>query len=185
MPFAAALGLVMLLELGDKTQLATISLAARHPWAPVFAGASAALLLVTAISVAIGAAIAAYMGSWLVAVKVGGGLLFIAFGIWTYLRPEEEIEANEERGALTTAFTLNLVAELGDKTQLAVIVLAATSSAPVSVFMGASVALVLITALSVLIGTGLARVLRREWLRLVSTGLFIVAGILLIVEAVL
>ncbi len=183
-PFLTALGLVFVLELGDKTQLATISLATRHPWPPVLAGAATALVLITAIGAAIGGAIAVYLEAWLVAIKIGGGLLFIVFGAWTYLSYEEESEeATDARGAFVTAFGLNFVAELGDKTQLAVIILAATAAAPFSTFAGASLALVLVSALSVLIGVGLERYLRGDWLRLVATGLFIVAGILLIAEA--
>ncbi len=61
LPFSAALGLVLLLELGDKTQLATISLVTRHPWAPVWAGASLGLVAVTAVGAALGAALAIYL----------------------------------------------------------------------------------------------------------------------------
>lgn len=44
-PFLASFGLVALLELGDKSQLVTLALASRHPWRPVFFGASLGLLL--------------------------------------------------------------------------------------------------------------------------------------------
>lgn len=184
--FAAALGLILVLELGDKTQLATISLATRHPWPPVLLGASAGLVLVTGIGAAIGGLLAEYLGPWLSAIQVGGGVLFIAFGLWTHLRGDEEAKASrEDRGPFLTAFGLNFVAELGDKTQLAVIVLAATNAAPVSTFAGAALALTAIAATSVAIGAGLAKVLQARWLRIASTALFVAAGVILIVEAVL
>ena len=184
--FAAALGLILVLELGDKTQLATISLATRRPWPAVLAGAVTGLVAVTAIGAAVGGLLSTTLGGWLPALKIGGGLLFITFGVWSYLRPDEE-EAPEEdpRGPFFAAFALNFVAELGDKTQLAVIVLAATSAAPVSVFAGASLGLAGIAVTSVLIGRTLARVLQARWLRLASTALFVAAGIFLLVEAVL
>lgn len=183
--FGAALGLVLLLELGDKTQLATISLASRHPWPPILAGAVTGLLVVTAIGAAIGGILAATLVPWLGAIQIGGGVLFVAFGVWTYLHVEGETEPRQARGAFATAFVLNLVAELGDKTQLATIVLAATYAAPVSVFAGAGLALTIIAVSSVVIGTGLARVLEARWIRLASTVLFIAAGVVLILEAAL
>lgn len=183
--FLAALGLIVVLELGDKTQLATISLASRHPWPPVLGGAMAGLLTVTAIGTAVGGILASALQSWLVAIRIGGGILFIAFGVWSYLRPEEEEPAAETRGPFLTAFLLNFVAELGDKTQLAVIFLAATSAAPLSVGAGAGLGLCLVAATSVFIGSALGRVLKAKWMRIVSTGLFLAAGVFLIAEALL
>ncbi len=186
LPFATTLGLILLLELGDKTQLATISLATRHPWAPVLAGAIAGLATVTAIGAALGGALAAYLASWLMAIRVGGGILFIAFGAWSYLRPEREGAPTEDgRGAFNSAFALNFVAELGDKTQLAVIVLAATYQAPVSVFLGGSLGLAIIASTSVAIGAALAKIIQAKWLQVASTILFIAVGVALIAEAFL
>ncbi len=185
LPFSVALGLVLLLELGDKSQLATISLVTRHPWAPVWAGASLGLVAVTAIGAALGAALALYLTAWMTAIRVAGGVVFIAFGLVTYFRRAAEAEVTTRRGAFTEAFTFNLLAELGDKTQLAVIVLAATAVAPISVFLGASLALVLMVTLSVVIGTSLARFLGRGWLRLLASGLFLVVGVYLILETLL
>ncbi len=119
------------------------------------------------------------------AIRVGGGVVFIAFGLITYFRREVEAEVSTRRNAFTEALTFNLLAELGDKTQLAVIILAATSVAPVSVFLGASLALVLMVTLSVVIGTSLAKFLGKEWLKLIASGRFLVVGVYLIVETLL
>jgi putative Ca2+/H+ antiporter (TMEM165/GDT1 family) len=185
LPFSAALGLVLLLELGDKSQLATISLVTRHPWFPVWLGASLGLVAVTAIGALLGAALAFYLTAWMTAIQVGAGVVFIVFGLVSFFRREAEAEVTTQRGAFTEAFTFNLLAELGDKTQLAVIVLAATAIAPISVFLGASLALVLMVTLSVVIGTSLAKFLGKDWLRLIASGLFLVVGVYLIVEALL
>lgn len=186
-PFFAALGLVALLELGDKTQLATISLAARHPWRPVLAGACLGLIAATAIGVAAGATLAVGLAGNLKWVKVAGGALFIVLGVWGYFRKEEGDQESEAatRGAFAQAFGLNFLAEMGDKTQIAVLVLAATEGAPISVFAGGSLALVLVAASSVLIGAQLSRRLKWQTVRSVSTVLFVAAGALLIAEALL
>lgn len=188
--FAAALGLVALLELGDKTQLVTISLATKHPWRGVLAGAVVGLVAATAVGAAVGGILAAALGAWLTYIKIGGGVLFILIGVWTvvqalrhHFREEPEEGVKEKRSAFATAASFNFLAEFGDKTQIAVIILAASYDAPVSVFLGGSAGLGLVALVSVLIGAGLARVLSERWLRLISTVLFIVAGALLIVEA--
>lgn len=190
--FGAAFGLVALLELGDKTQLVTISLATRHPWKDVLVGAVLGLVAATAIGAAVGGILATTLGAWLTYIKIAGGILFIVIGVWTVVQAlrhhfqEEPAETvKEKRSAFATAASFNFLAEFGDKTQIAVIILAASYDAPVSVFLGGSVGLAVIALSSVIIGTGLSRFLSEKWLRLISTALFILAGILLIVEAFL
>jgi len=191
-PFLSALGLIALLELGDKTQLVTISLATRHPWKDVLAGAVLGLVAATAVGAAVGGVLAATLGAWLTYIKIGGGILFILIGVWTivqalrhHFQEEPEETVKEKRSAFATAASFSFLAEFGDKTQLAVIILAATYDAPISVFLGGSAGLSLIAVSSVVIGVGLARVLSEKWLRLIATVLFIVAGALLIIEAFL
>ncbi len=190
-PFVAALGLIALLELGDKTQLVTISLATRHPWRAVLAGAVLGLTAATAIGAAVGGILAATLGAWLTYIKIGGGIVFILIGVWTVVQGlrhhfrEESEEVAEKRGAFATAASFNFLAEFGDKTQIAVLILAASYDAPLSVFLGGSAGMSLIAVSSVVIGAGLARVLSEKWLHLISTVLFILAGVLLIIEAFL
>jgi putative Ca2+/H+ antiporter (TMEM165/GDT1 family) len=189
-PFASALGLIALLELGDKTQLVTISLATQHPWRNVLAGTILGLIAATLIGAAVGAALAATLRAGLTYLKIAGGVLFILVGVWTIVRsrgrdPQEgpgEV-VRTRRSAFATAASFSFLAEFGDKTQIAVIVLAATYDAPISVFLGGSAGLSLVAVSSVVIGTGLARVLSEKWLRTISTVLFIAAGVLLLVEA--
>ncbi len=184
-PFFATLGLIALLELGDKTQLATISLASHHPRLAVLLGASVGLVLVTAVGVAAGAVIAGVLGEWLVAIKLVGGGLFILAGAWSFGRQESEEPKPPRAGrnAFVTALTANAIAEMGDKTQIAVVILAATTTAPVSVFAGASVGLIAIAITSVLVGAALARALQEQTIRVIATALFVAAGILLIAGA--
>jgi putative Ca2+/H+ antiporter (TMEM165/GDT1 family) len=187
--FGAALGLIALLELGDKTQMLTISLAARRPWAAVLAGAATGLVAATAVGAAIGGVLAAALTGWLPLIKVAGGLVFIAIGAWTIIQEGKRHDTPDapvlpsNRNAFLESAGLLFVAEFGDKTQLAVLILAASYVAPISVFVGASLAVILIAVTSVIIGTNLARFLAKRWLGLLSSSLFLVAGGLLILEA--
>jgi putative Ca2+/H+ antiporter (TMEM165/GDT1 family) len=82
----AALGLVFVAELGDKTQLATLLFAADRQVSKltVFAAASAALILATGIGVLAGGVLSQYLGP--TALKYVAGAGFIVIGVWTLLR---------------------------------------------------------------------------------------------------
>jgi len=79
-----------------------------------------------------------------------------------------------------TAFVTLLLAELGDKTQLAIITMTAKTDAKVAVFLGASLALVLVTLLAVLFGGLLSQYIPTEWLQRIVAIAFIVIGVLML-----
>ncbi len=83
---------------------------------------------------------------------------------------------------LASTFGLVFLAELGDKTQLAVMMLSAETESPWTVFLGAAGALIASTALAILIGTALTRVVPEQYLRIGAGILFFVLGILMIIE---
>ena len=82
--------------------------------------------------------------------------------------------------ALWTTFGLLVVAEMGDKTQLAVITLAAETRSPVSVFLGAALALSLVSLLGVAVGTLLGQYLPEALLHKLAAVAFIVIGVLML-----
>ena len=79
-----------------------------------------------------------------------------------------------------TAFVTLFLAELGDKTQLAVITMSADTNSKLSVFIGASVALVLVSLLGVLIGGVLSQWVPTEWLQRIVAVAFIAIGVLML-----
>lgn len=85
--------------------------------------------------------------------------------------------------ASLTVFAALFLAELGDKTQLAVISFTAGGMSRWAVFAGASVALIASTGLAVLVGDGLLRVVRPAYLQLGAAALFLIVGVLVGVEA--
>jgi putative Ca2+/H+ antiporter (TMEM165/GDT1 family) len=79
-----------------------------------------------------------------------------------------------------TSFLVLFLAELGDKTQLAVITMTASTESKIAVFLGASLALIVVTALGVLFGGVLSQYIPTEWLqRIVAVG-FITIGVLML-----
>ncbi|MGQ0541714.1 MAG: TMEM165/GDT1 family protein [Blastocatellia bacterium] len=79
-----------------------------------------------------------------------------------------------------TAFLTLFLAELGDKTQLAIITLTAKTDSKIAVFLGASLALVLVSALGVLVGGVLSQFVPAEWLQRIVAAAFIVIGVLML-----
>jgi putative Ca2+/H+ antiporter (TMEM165/GDT1 family) len=80
-----------------------------------------------------------------------------------------------------TAFLTLFLAELGDKTQLAVITMTASTTSRVSVFLGAALALITVTLLGVLLGGILSQYVPTEWLQRIVAAAFIVIGVLMLI----
>lgn len=79
-----------------------------------------------------------------------------------------------------TAFLTLFLAELGDKTQLAIITMSAKTESKIAVFVGASLALVIVSLLGVLVGSVLSQYVPTEWLQRVVAAAFIVIGVLML-----
>jgi putative Ca2+/H+ antiporter (TMEM165/GDT1 family) len=192
---AIAFATIAVAELADKTQLVTISQACRYPAAPVLAGSAAALILVTAIGVAGGTVL--YILLPPSALGLIAGILFLVFGafmVWRWHKgrtkdpgceaDEEETECVEGNFRIFgSTFALVALAEMGDKTQLAVVALTGEYGSPYAVFIGASLALVLISAIGVVAGRVVARKVSLAHIELVAAALFIVLGVIFLLGA--
>lgn len=198
-PLFSAFGLIFVAELGDKTQLAVVTQTCkyRRPWA-VFLGASLALTIVTALSAAGGQLLGQVIPES--ALRTIASLAFVAMGV---LIGREAVRAQATGPDLETcdqpddvpgnrvlvpssnwkAFgsTLGLLflAELGDKTQLAVLSLAGKQNNPWPVFLGGTLGLATVTALGVIGGQGLCQLIPERLLLWVSSAAFVVLGVLI------
>jgi Ca2+/H+ antiporter, TMEM165/GDT1 family len=81
---------------------------------------------------------------------------------------------------MLTTFGLIFLAEMGDKTQLAAMTMAAQKKQPWAVFIGASLALVFVSAIGVLVGTLLSQYIPLEWIKRASAIAFIIIGVLIL-----
>ena len=184
-PFLAAFSFIFLAELGDKTQLAVITLCSRHDWKVVLSGAMLSFALIDGLSVLVGRGIAEVVP--LFWIQIIGGVMFIAFGFYILLHKERENESfrltEKSSGFISTLILISL-AELGDKTQLAVIALAAEYAEVVMVFLGVISGFLAITIIGVLIGKGLIHLVPQRYLRLVSAVLFIGFGLIFLLQPI-
>ncbi|NCA69161.1 MAG: TMEM165/GDT1 family protein [Sphingobacteriia bacterium] len=174
-------GVILLAELGDKSQIVCMTLAARHRHWPVLIGAVAAFVVLNSLAVIFGVGLAQWIPERLLA--GGVAILFAVFGVMA-LRAEEEPEDSPARrlshnGIVLTTFSMIFLAEMGDKTQLAVAGLAITMP-PVAVWIGATLALALTSALGVWVGCRLLQVMPLHRLHQLSGLVFLVlAGLAL------
>jgi putative Ca2+/H+ antiporter (TMEM165/GDT1 family) len=176
---SAVFGLILLAELGDKTQLVLLTLSAQLSARRVLLGACSAFFLLNLLAVGIGT-----FFYRLVSVKVihwvAGGLL-VFFGLLVLLRDSSEKEEGDwgTGRPFSKTFFLILLMELGDKTQLGLVALTARYGAPFSVFTGATTALWLSSLLAVFLGSRLARILPPQRIKPISGVIFLVFGLAL------
>lgn len=170
-------GLVALAEIGDKTQLLSFVLAAKLKRKySIMAGIFFATLA--------NHAVAGYVGAWLASMVSPGtlkwiiALSFFAFGLWA-LKPDTLSGDTKLRG--TSAFVTTLVAfffvEMGDKTQLATVALAARFDSLTSVVMGTTVGMMIANAPAVWIGEALADRINMKVIRCVAASSFVALGL--------
>ncbi|HVI25637.1 MAG TPA: TMEM165/GDT1 family protein [Xanthomonadaceae bacterium] len=157
LPFAAALvatGTVALAEIGDKTQLLALLLAARfrRPW-PIVAGILVATLLNHALAAWIGAWAAHWLTPQVLRWIVAGS--FLAIALWT-LKPdtidEDAAATTSAHGAFLATTLAFFIAEIGDKTQVATVLLAAKYAPLWEVVAGTTLGMLLANVPVVLLG---------------------------------
>lgn len=178
-------GLIFLAEIGDKSQLVCMTLAARHRHPPVLLGAVAAFLVLNTLAVVFGAGLAQWIPDYVLAIAVA--ILFGVFGIKSLLTTEEDDEDGETvekpgHGIFVTTFLMLFLAEMGDKTQLAVAGLAATLP-PFAVWLGATLALITTSALGIWLGVTLLRRIPIHRLHQISGVFFLVLAAFAAIQA--
>jgi putative Ca2+/H+ antiporter (TMEM165/GDT1 family) len=175
-----SIGLVALAEIGDKTQLLTLVLAARYgrPWL-IVTGIFAATLLNHAVAGALGAWLAGLIGpGWMRWIL---GLSFIAMAAWVLIPDKlDGQQAGASRslgGVFLTTFMLFFIAEIGDKTQIATVALAARFDQLVLVVVGTTLGMLLANAPIAWFGEALARRLPMRVVHAVAAVIFLALGI--------
>ncbi|MEY4712958.1 MAG: hypothetical protein RIS88_2408 [Pseudomonadota bacterium] len=177
--FLLSTSIVALAEMGDKTQLLSLILAARfkRPW-PILWGILIATLANHALAGALGASVTAWLGpQWLRWILAGS---FIAMAAWMLVPDtldEDDAPAAPRHGVLVTTVLAFFLAEMGDKTQVATVMLAAQYQAWFAVVAGTTLGMMLANAPVVWFGD---RVMRRVPVRavhVVSALIFLALGL--------
>jgi putative Ca2+/H+ antiporter (TMEM165/GDT1 family) len=177
-----SIGLVTLAEIGDKTQLLSLLLAARYRRpVPIILG----ILVATAVNHALAAA----LGSWITgavgpqALRWVLGLSFIGMAAWMMVPDRLEAMAGgvERFGVLGTTLVAFFLAEMGDKTQVATVALAAKYSSYAAVVSGTTAGMMIANVPAVLLGERVARFVPVRLVHLIAAAIFAAMGIVALV----
>jgi putative Ca2+/H+ antiporter (TMEM165/GDT1 family) len=183
--FLVSISTVAIAEMGDRTQLLALMLAARYrkPW-PILAGVFCATLANHAVAGLIGVRLGHYLTPALLDGVVGVSMIGMA--LWT-LKPdtlEEDSTAMRRTSAFAATTIAFFIAEIGDKTQIATVALAAAYSNLLAVVAGTTTGMLLANAPVVFLGKAFAQRLPLKALHYVASGLFLVLGTVFIARAV-
>lgn len=157
--FIASFTIIAVAELGDKTQLLTLGFATKYPRWEVLSAILAATGALMALAVIFGQAIISYVPGFYI--QFLASIIFITFGIWTILAKKEEeekdkgIKTGKSLSPFIFIFSSFFLAELGDKTQLATLALAARYGSPLAVWLGATLGMVGVNIIALFVGSWL------------------------------
>ncbi|MDP1671649.1 MAG: TMEM165/GDT1 family protein [Burkholderiales bacterium] len=176
--FLISTGIVALAEIGDKTQLLSFLLAAkfRKPW-PIIAGILAATLANHALAGAVGNWITLQVGPE--ALRWFLGLSFLAMAVWILIPDKLDAEATRfvRLGAFGTTLIAFFIAEMGDKTQIATVALAAHYQAFTAVVIGTTLGMMIANVPAVLLGDRIAHRMPVAAVHSIAAAIFALLGI--------
>ena len=173
-------GVVALAEIGDKTQLLAFILAARFKKpVPIIAGILAATLINHGLAGALGAWITSVLSPdvmrWIL------GVSFIGMAVWTLIPDkieEEETQVAKHLGVFGATFVTFFLAEMGDKTQIATIALAANYAAPLLVIAGTTLGMLIADVPAVFVGNKFAAKIPMKLVHSIAAAIFAIMGLL-------
>ena len=183
--FYISTGVVALAEMGDKTQLLAFILAARFKKpVPIILG----ILLATLVNHGLAGA----LGAWITSVVSPDamrwvlGLSFIGMAIWTLIPDkieEEETQVAQKLGVFGATLVTFFLAEMGDKTQIATVALAAHYGAPLLVVIGTTLGMLIADVPAVFVGNKFAEKIPMKLVHSIAAGIFALMGVLTLLKA--
>lgn len=177
---------IFVAEMGDKSQLMAMMFALRYKWWVVLAAITAATTLVHVLSVAIGHYLGAALPTHLLGIIAG--LMFVFFAMWT-LRGDKLTDADATRAQKATApaffvvMSAFVLAELGDKTMIATITLAADHDW-IGVWIGSTLGMVAADGLAIVVGAIAGKHLPERLIQICAAALFLLFGAYMLLENV-
>ena len=174
----ASFGLIFLAEMGDKTQFLALSFATQHNVYKVILGVFLAIAANFAIIVVIGQFLITIVPIDII--SLAASLSFIGFGLWTIQGDKQKVKKEKVSrfGVVATVAIAFFIAEFGDKTQLATISLVAQYQNAVSVFIGATVAMLVADGLGIIVGVVFCKRIPERILKWLSATIFVVFGLI-------
>ena len=181
-----SLGVVTLAEIGDKTQLLAFILAARFKKPlPIILGILAATVVNHGLAGALGAWITNTIDPTILRWVLGAS--FIGMAIWTLIPDkieEEETQVAQRFGVFGATLITFFLAEMGDKTQIATIAMAAHYTTPILVVIGTTLGMLIADVPAVFIGNRLAEKIPMKLVHMIAAAIFAILGVFTLISAV-
>ena len=178
-------GVVALAEIGDKTQLLAFILAARFKKpVPIILGILAATVVNHGLAGALGAWITAVVSPEIM--RWALGLSFIGMAVWTMIPDkieDEETQIAQRFGVFGATLITFFLAEMGDKTQIATVALAAHYAAPLMVVIGTPLGMLIADVPAVFVGDKLASKIPMKLVHTIAAAIFALLGIVTLLGA--
>lgn len=183
--FLVAVGAVTLAEMGDKTQLLAMCFAARYKAGKVLLGVFLATILNHAAAVAAGFLLKEILASYSTLIQIVASLSFIGFALWTIRGDTVDDSCNNKTrfGPVITVAIAFFIAEMGDKTQLATVSLAAGLGNPVPVLIGTTLGMLIADSIGIIFGVVMNKKIPENKLKWISASIFAICGLLGYIQA--
>lgn len=181
--FIRAFALVFIAELGDKSQIIAMTFATQYKIKDVLLGVTIGVMFNHAIAILLGNFISLVIPTNYI--HIIAGFLFIGFGLNSLnLEEEEEINDKKEFNPVTTVAIAFFIGELGDKTQLATMTIAAEAINPIVVFLGTTSAMVATSSLGIFIGSKVGKKIPEVSVKIVSSLVFLIFGVFRVLDTI-
>jgi putative Ca2+/H+ antiporter (TMEM165/GDT1 family) len=183
MAFLTSLAIVVLAEMGDKTQLLAMAFASRFRWQTVMWGVFVATAANHLFAVLVGNYLTNIIP--LNSIKIAASASFILFGLWT-LRGDT-LKGEDKRFNFSPFWTVAIaffIAEMGDKTQLATVALAAEFNTIIPVWIGTTTGMLIADAIGIIAGIVLHKNIPEKKIKWFAALVFIAFGLWGLYEAV-
>ena len=181
--FFTSLVAVVLAEMGDKTQLLAMAFATQYRWQTVMWGVFAATVLNHLFAVVLGVYLTKFIP--IEYVQIAAAISFILFGLWTIRG--DKLDKEERRSNYSPFWTVAIaffIAEMGDKTQLATIALAAKFNTLLPVWLGTTAGMMVADAIGIIIGIVLGKRIPERLVKWFAALVFIFFGLYGLYETV-
>lgn len=173
--FITSLTLVFIAELGDKTQLVAMAFAAKYNAWKVVLGVLAAVFVLNFIAVILGSYITSVIP--LNTIRIIAAVVFIVFGLFNLVdKNDEENGKSFKYGIILTVALTFFIGELGDKTQLMTITLAAQYNSPYAVFLGSTLGMLACDSLGIIVGSTIFKKIPKKAVKLIASCIFLFFG---------
>lgn len=182
--FIKALLLVVVAEMGDKTQLLAMAMASKYKAKHVLIGVLIATILNHALAVAVGSYVSTVIPMNLI--KIIAAVSFLVFGLWTIRGDKLDDEDNKKVkfGPIVTVAIAFFIAEMGDKTQLMTISIAAENQQPLLILMGTTVGMLVADGIGILGGAWMCKHIPEVYIKWVAGVIFMFFGTLTIYNSI-